>query len=91
MKYLDYKGCGNCKLNGACKDFQRSVNIRFNKSERADNCGKIVTVFRKGEIVEGKAVIKDDKVYCASAKSNIYKGYYDFVGLNNITIELLRQ
>lgn len=89
MKYLDYRGCGACKLSGACKEYKKNVNITFNKSERADNWGRIVTVFSKGETVKGEAVIKGDKVYCASAQSNLYEGYEDFIGLNNVTIEIL--
>lgn len=89
MKYLDYKGCGVCKLNGSCKEYKQKVNILFKKSEKADNWGRIVTVFSKGEKVEGEAVIKEDKVYCATAKSNIYEEYEDFIGLNNVDIEIL--
>ncbi|MPM11358.1 hypothetical protein SDC9_57701 [bioreactor metagenome] len=89
MKYLYFKGCGACKLNGSCKEYKKNVNITFDKSEKADNWGRIVTVFSKGETVRGEAVIKDDKIYCASAQSNIYEGYEDFIGLNHVTIEVL--
>ncbi|EOR20550.1 hypothetical protein A500_16470 [Clostridium sartagoforme AAU1] len=89
MKYLDFKGCGACKLNESCKEYKKNVNITFDKSEKADNWGRIVTVFSKGETVRGEAVIKDDKIYCASAQSNIYEGYEDFIGLNHVTIEVL--
>lgn len=87
LKYLKYSGCGNCKLAGACKQFKKKVNITFTKGERADCWGRFVTVFRAGETVQGEAVIKDDKVYCATAQSTIYEEYDDFIGINHVIIE----
>jgi hypothetical protein len=89
LKYWNYSGCGNCKLSGACKEFRKKVNITFTKDEKADCWGRFVTVFSKGEAVQGEAVIKEDKVYCASAQSTIYEEYEDFIGINNVIIELL--
>ncbi|BDR73654.1 hypothetical protein K144316041_23620 [Clostridium tetani] len=87
----EFKGCGACELckkNIDCKKLNVPVAITFNKSQKADDWGKFVTVFRKGETVKGYAVIKDNKVYCASAKSNIYEEYEDFIGLDNVDIEI---
>ncbi len=89
LKYVQFKGCGNCKLSGACKKFKKKVNITFTKGERADNWGNFVTVFRAGETVQGEATIKDNKVYCASAKSNIYPRYEDFISINHALIEVI--
>jgi hypothetical protein len=35
------------------------------------------------------AVIRDNKVYCASAESNIYEGYDDFISLESVEIKIL--
>lgn len=40
FKYVQFKGCGACKLNGYCKKFRKKVKISFTKSEFADNWGK---------------------------------------------------
>ncbi|MBN1074760.1 hypothetical protein DVV91_10435 [Clostridium botulinum] len=48
-----------------------------------------VTVFRAGETVQGEATIKANKVYCATAKSNIYHGYEDFISINHALIEVI--
>lgn len=89
IKYLDYKGCGKCKLNGACEDYKKNVTIIFKKSEVADCWGRRVAVFLKGEMVKAQAVIKDNKVYCATAKSSRCRGYEDFIKINNVIIETL--
>lgn len=94
LKYMNYKGCGACELskqNIDCKKIHVLVKITFKKAERADCWGRMVTVFRKGESVQGHAVIKDNKVYCASAASNLYEEYEDFVGLENIKVELVKE
>lgn len=86
----EYKGCGACKLcnkNIDCNKMHVPVKITFKKSQIADNWGKAVTVFEKGETVSGKAVIKDNVVYCIFAKSSIYKGYEDFIDLKDIGIK----
>lgn len=96
MSKLNFVGisgsCGECKLGKEdcdCRKLKVPVRITFNKDEKADNWGHMVTVFRKGETVEGYAVVKDGIGYCASAASNIYDGYEDFVGTENADIELI--
>lgn len=89
----EFKGCGACNLckeEVDCKSFNTPISITFNKSQKADDWGRLVTVFSKGETVQGYAIIKDNEVYCASAKSNIYDEYEDFINLNNIDIEILK-
>ncbi|MDD3040817.1 hypothetical protein [Bacteroides sp.] len=86
-----YEGCGACDLcseNIDCRKMSVPVNITFLKSQQADNWGRFVTVFKKGEQIKGMAVIKDNKIYCASAESNLYEGYEDFISLENVEIEL---
>ena len=88
----EFKGCGACELckeDVNCKKFNVPVSITFNKAQKADDWGKFVTVFRNGEKVKGYAVIKDNKVYCASAKSNVYEGYEDFIQLENVNIKVI--
>ena len=88
----EFNGCGGCKLRGTdidCNSITVPVSITFNKPQKADNWGRLVTVFRKGETVKGDAVIKDNEVYCASAQSNIYEEYEDFIKLNNVDIEII--
>lgn len=85
-----FRGCGACKLieeNLECKKFFTQVEVAFKEAQMADNHGRLVTVFSKGEIVRGEAVIKDNIVYCVSAKSNIYGEYEDFIDLRNIEIK----
>lgn len=87
-KVKNWKGCRNCELciEGIdCQAFTREVQLEFIKTEKWDNWGKIVTVFGKGNIVKGTAVVKDGIVYCASAESPYY-GVTDFVNLKNIKI-----
>lgn len=93
MELKKYNGCGNCELckqEVNCKDIHVPVNITFKKAEKADDWGRVVTVFKAGEAVQGEAVIKDNKVYCASARSNIYEGYEDFINTENADIELIK-
>lgn len=78
LKYLQYEGCGKCKLNGACKEFEKEVNITFTKGQVADCFGRNIRVFNGGEKVSGTAVIKNNKVYCAIAKKSEYKTKEDF-------------
>lgn len=90
LKYKNYEGCRDCELVGLninCKKLHVPVTITFNKVEKSDCWGRMVTVFRAGESVKGDAVIKDNTVYCASAESNIYEGYYDYVDTKNIKVE----
>lgn len=90
LKCHEFKGCGKCKLLECdCRLISVPVKITFKKDEKADNWGRIVTVFRKGETVKGYAVVdKDRTVCCASAASNIYD-YEDFINLENADIELI--
>lgn len=87
LKYAMFQGCGKCKLSGACKKYRKKVNITFTKGEQADNWGRYVTVFKAGEKVKGEAVIKNNKVYCATAQSNIHPEYEDFILINHTVIE----
>ena len=90
LKCNKFKGCEKCKLLGCdCRLISVPVKITFKKDEKADNWGRIVTVFRKGETVKGYAVVDNNNVvYCASAESNIYN-YEDFISLENVDIELI--
>lgn len=86
LVFKEFKGCGLCDIKDNCRGYEKKVNIKFNESQKADSWGKLVTVFEKGEIVSGHATIKDNEVYCACAKSNKWKGYFDFIRLENIEI-----
>lgn len=75
LELMGYEGCGGCEKcdnNFDCDANTKKVKITFKKPVKWDNCGKMVTAFRKGEVVEGKAVIDGNKVYCVSARSNIW-------------------
>lgn len=94
LKIGNYTGCGNCVLcsdDCDCSKISVPVMITFLKSQQADNWGRFVTVFRQGEQVVGRAVIKDNLVYCASAESNIYENYEDFIFLNDVEIEEINE
>lgn len=89
-----FTGCYDCPLgekgeNVNCNDYNKKVKITFKNKEKADYWGRIVTVFHKGEIVEGYAVIKDGIGYCASAYKDAYGGYQDFINPKNADIELI--
>ena len=88
----NFRGCGSCDLVNEgcnCNNMITSVRIAFKKSQMADNWGRFVTVFSKGEEVIGTAIIKNNKVYCVSARSNIYEDYEDFISLEDIEVETM--
>lgn len=89
MKYKVYRGCGNCKFDGNCRDFKKKVKATFTKGQYADCWGRRVRVFNPGEPITAEAVIKENTVYCMVAKSPIYKEYDDFVDLNHVIIEVM--
>lgn len=61
LKYEMFQGCEKCKLNGACKEYRKKVNITFTKGEKANIGGRFVTVFKSGEKIKGEAIIKNNK------------------------------
>lgn len=90
LEIMNYCGCGNCQLSKDgcdCKRYDRDVQIMFNGDQKWDCWGKFVTAFKKGSVVNGYAVIKDNKVYCASATSPIFE-FDDFISLDNVEIIL---
>lgn len=92
LELKNYEGCAsceNCCNNFDCKAHSLPVTIKFNKAVKWDNWGHMVTAFHKGDIVKGYAVIDDNKVYCASAESTIYKEVEDFIDLRCISVELI--
>lgn len=92
LVFKEFNGCGLCDLRKEdcdCKKTDVEVEITFKKAQRADNWGTLVTVFSKGEKVKGRAVIKDNIIYCVSAKANTYEDYEDFVNTGNIDIKIL--
>lgn len=94
IEIKNFKGCYHCPLGEKgescnCMDYNVPVRITFTKNEKADYWGRIVTVFHKGEIVEGYAVIKDGIAYCVSAYTDAYGGYQDFIDPENADIELI--
>lgn len=90
LELMNYEGCGRCVKCGEefdCKAHSEPVTITFNKRQKWDNFGRMVTVFKEGDVVSGYAVIDDDKVYCASATSTIYDDIDDFIALNDVEIK----
>lgn len=88
---MNYDGCGNCKKckeEFDCRAKTVPVTIKFNKAQKWDNWGRMVTAFRCGDVVKGYAVIDDNKVYCASATSTVFEDIDDFIALQNIEITL---
>lgn len=91
LKLKKYEGCGcceKCRADFNCNAHTIPVTIIFKNSAKWDNCGHMVTVFRKGEKVKGYAVVDDNNVFCASAESTIYSGVADFIDLDCVEIEL---
>ena len=87
-KVKNWEGCGKCELCGTeCSEKDVPVIITVKKDIKWDNWGKMVTAFKKGQIVKGRAVIGDGKVYCASAESTLY-GVEDFVDLDSVDIDV---
>ena len=86
-KLGDYKGCGKCLRKNDCKSLKReTVTVRFKKAEKADCWCNMVTVFKAQEQVEADIVLDNDTILCASAESNLWPDYYDFIGLDNIEV-----
>ena len=82
-----YEGCGKCPKRGNCKASKReNIKVRFKKRERADDWGRMVTVFGEGEEVEANCIVDGDTILCATATSNIYPEYSDFISLENIEL-----
>lgn len=87
----EYRGCGNCEkcdTNFDCMAHSVPVKITFQKDEKWDNWGRMVTAFREGETVQGYAVIDKNNVYCASAESTVYEGVTDFISLDCVKISI---
>lgn len=85
MKYVNFNGCGNCKLNGACRDITKYARVVFLHTEAHYTNGRRKTVFSKGQITTAKAVIKGDKVYCIRAKAGNNKTE-EFIELSSVRI-----
>lgn len=84
-----FLGCGACKLvKEDCIKKRIPVKIIFEKSQKSGEWGNPTIIFKKGEIIDGKAMVKDDKVYCALAESNNIH-HEEFVDLDNVKIEIL--
>lgn len=89
LELMNYRGCGNCEKcddEFNCKAHTVPVSIKFNRPEKWDDWGHMVTAFKKGDVVKGEAVIVDEKVYCASAISPYFDDVEDFVSLDNVEI-----
>ncbi len=88
LKIGKFNGCGNCPAckHDSCVGKEIPVTITFIKDEYADNCGRFVVVFRKGEKVKAMARVLDDTIHCVTAESNIYNGYSDYVSLDNVVV-----
>ena len=83
----NYNGCGCCGASGLCGELKKEkVKIKFKSNEMADNWGRYVAVFRKGEEVEAEAIIDGNTVMCITATSKIYSDYTDFIDINNIEL-----
>jgi hypothetical protein len=87
-RVLHFRGCGGCPQ--AALDCRRTLSVtrlwlRHIGSERWDNWGHIVPVFRPGEMVEVEITHDADAIYCASAVSTIYPGVSDYIDLANFS------
>ncbi len=85
----EYKGCGSCSYYDWCKNGKinkKKIKVRFIRNERADDWGRFVTVFSKGEEIVVEANTVGNTVLCAIAKSRLYPDYVDFISLENIEI-----
>jgi len=93
LKLMNYEGCGNCEKRGSdfdCTAHTKQVEIAFLKPQFWDNCcGDMVVVFREGDKAKGFAVIDDNKVYCVTAESTVYKDVTDFVDLEDVEIIII--
>ena len=93
LKLMKDNECASCPFAGAtctCAKYNKEVQIKFKEAQNWDFWGHFVTAFTKGSVVNGNAVIKDNKVYCASAVSPIHK-FSDFISLEDVEITLVEQ
>ena len=80
--------CSKCKLSKEdCHKYEEDVNIIFLEPQYWDNWGHMVKVFNANDMVKGKAIIKNNTVYCASARSTIYSDTSDSILLTGVKIE----
>jgi hypothetical protein len=81
-------GCGSCPINKRCRDVSKvPVLVTFLADQYADNWGRIVKVFQKGDTTKGMARVFQGTAYCITAKSRRYPEYHDYIQLNNINVE----
>lgn len=85
MELHNYQGCGACPIVKDCGDKNTPLQITFLQDQFADNWGRIVRVFRKGETVRGSGRIFNDTLYCATARNESLE-YSDFIQLENIEV-----
>lgn len=85
ITFHGYTGCGDCPLqhNGLCAESKVSVQVRFKGPEYADDWGRQVQVFSKGETVNAEIHIRDNVVYCVGVVTDDYS---DYVNENNVEI-----
>jgi hypothetical protein len=92
LKLADYSGCFSCCKNENafdCKANTHPICIEFLEDYKWDMHGNLVTVFRKGDVVEGTAVIENRIVYCACAATPYFEGISDFIHLKNIIVSVV--
>ena len=93
MELHNYQGCGPCPVSDSCSGKDTPLQITFLQDQFADNWGRIVRVFRKGETVRGSGRLIDGTLYCATATNEMLE-YRDFIQLENIEVvktpEILR-
>jgi hypothetical protein len=85
VKLHKYQGCGACPIVKDCGDKNIPLQITFLQDQFADNWGRIVRVFRKGETVRGSGRVFNDTLYCATARNESLE-YSDFIQLENIEV-----
>lgn len=91
LELVDYNGCFSCCKNVSsfnCKANIHPICIEFLENQQWDMHGNFVTAFRKGDIIEGEAVIDNGVVYCACATSPYFEGIDDFINLKNVIVSV---
>ncbi|MFX4261255.1 hypothetical protein ACOBQJ_03525 [Pelotomaculum propionicicum] len=63
------------------------MSVTFLADQLADNWGRFVKVFGKGETVKGSAIVDGDTIYCITARHELLD-YSDFISLERIEVKM---
>ena len=92
LEKYNYTGCNSCPLSkleprGVCvREYRILIKVKITKAVFWEDWCVQRLVFSKGDVVEGKAVVKDGILYCFTAESTMSPGVSDYLDLGSIEV-----